>query len=323
MDDGGFLLAAPVHLAVTRTSNEDSLESATYSTSVPKKKHRKSMPRKKIISQNGDVEDEEIEAAWRDENAADELHADPSRLPTYPTVVIPTKIQPTDVEKDDMNVELIDAIKQKKNVSDNHVMKPCNQIRNNIKNVSAGVTHVFTSVGRKQKPNVFVMPARKVDLNNSTTAKRTKTETVVVGKRMGPRRRSCRQVSHGDLNCNDHCEGLAHGSNQQELATFFSSSLKHGSEKKIKKTENNLDNSDQSCLKCSPTLCGRKGSICNVDGMKQKSQVTETQNRDCSTNKTSTGGTNQTVAMQKKRRPRIGKKASLAALLLNNIQKNK
>ncbi|KAI0208149.1 hypothetical protein LSAT2_007149 [Lamellibrachia satsuma] len=147
MDDGGFLLAAPVHLAVTRTSNEDSLESATYSTSVPKKKHRKSMPRKKIISQNGDVEDEEIEAAWRDENAADELHADPSRLPTYPTVVIPTKIQPTDVEKDDMNVELIDAIKQKKNVGDNHVMKPCNQIRNNIKNVSAGLLPVV--VGRR------------------------------------------------------------------------------------------------------------------------------------------------------------------------------
>ena len=331
-NDEGFLLAPPTHTAVPRTSNEDSLESTTDNTSVPKKKHRKSMPRKKIISQNGDVEDEEIEAAWRDENAVDELPADPSRSLTDPTVVIPARKKLADVGENVRNVQLIGEVKVPKTASQavdaDCITTPCYvPIQRNIEDVHVDCC---TLVGKKRKYSV--VSVSKMESNNSTTVKKTKKESeTVVEKRVGTRRRSRKQVSYceDDLDYSDDIEGLTPGSDDPEWATAFSGSVKHGSEtKKPTRTSNNESN-DQSkscyrlCSTSAGTQCCRKESVCDLGGSKQNSERNGTNGGDCSASKMSGGGNKPSLGMAKKRGPRIGKKASLIALMAARQQLEK
>ena len=319
MNDEGIQLAPPTHAAVARTSNEDSLESTTDNTSLPKKKHRKSMPRKKIISQNGDVEDEEIEAAWRDENAVDELSADPSRSLTDPTIVIPTRKKLGEVKLPKTSSQAVDA---------DCITTPCYvPIERNIKDVHVDYG---TLVGKKRKYSV--VSVSKLESNNSTMVKKLKNASETdVEKRVGSRRRSRKQVSYceDDLDYSDDNEGLTPGSDDPEWATAFSGSFKHGSEtNKPTRTSNNESN-DQSnsryklCSTSAGTQCCRKESVGDLGGSKQNSEQNETKGGDCSASKVSSGGNKPLLGMAKKRGPRIGKKASLIALMAARQQLEK
>ena len=302
--DEELIFSSPLHAAVARASNEDSAESAADSA-PPKKKHRKSRPRKNIVSQNGDVEDEEIEAAWRHENAVDELLL-PSRLITDPAVVVPMKETPIDVRGDPGNVQLIGAVKRKRNVS--------RTVDGNRSTVTAkdAPTQVFTSL--QSNPKLTVSVSLVSGDNDSTAVARSRP----IEKRTGLRR-SSRRVSYieDDLDYNDDYTGLTPSSEDPEWATCFSGGLKRASKKT--KMENDPETPtaiiDQSCVKSSPVFRDRKDN---------DSLVIETANTDCNTdgsNSTSGDSTNTVAASVPVRRgPRVGKKASLAALMATQRQ---
>ena len=299
--DEDLIFSSPLPAAIARASNEDSAESAADSA-LPKKKHRKSRPRKNIVSQNGDVEDEEIEDAWRHENSVDELLLPSKLIITDPTVAVPMKKMPIDVG----NVQLTGAVKRKKNASQT--------VDGNRSTVIATDTQVFTTL--QSKPKLAASVSLVSGDNNSTAVARSK--PVVLEKRTGLRR-SSRRVSYieDDLDYNDDYTGLTLSSEDPEWATCFSGGVKHASKKK--KTEivpETVDSiTDQSCVESGPVGSGRKDN---------GGPVIETPNRGCNTDDaTKTSGDSMYTAVASipiRRGPRVGKKASLAALMATKRQ---
>ena len=299
--DEELIFSSPIPAAIARASNEDSAESAADSA-LPKKKHRKSRPRKNIVSQNGDVEDEEIEDAWRHEDAGDEILL-PSKLITDPAIAFPIKKMPSDVGRDPGNVQLIGAVKRKKNASQS--------VDGNRSTVVAKDTQVFTSL--QSKPKLAVSVSLVSSDNSSTAVARSK--PVVIEKRTGLRR-SSRRVSYieDDLDYNDDYTGLTLSSEDPEWATCFSGGVKHASKKTKIDPETSDSITDQSCVESGPVGSGRKDN---------GGPVIEKPNTDCNTDTSKTSGdsTNPAVASVPVRRgPRVGKKASLAALMATKRQ---
>ena len=300
--DEELIFSSPIPAAIARASNEDSAESAADSA-LPKKKHRKSRPRKNIVSQNGDVEDEEIEDAWRHENSVDELLLPTKLMITDPTVTVPMKKTPSDFGRDAGDVQLIGAVKRKKNASQSQTVD-CNRSMSITKD-----TQVFTSLQSKPKLAVSVLVVSSDNI--STVAARSK--PVVIEKRTGLRR-SSRRVSYieDDLDYNDDYTGLTLSSEDPEWATCFSSGVTHASKKTKIDPETSDSITDQSCVESGPVGSGRKDN-----------GVIETPNTECSTDASKTSGesTNPVVASVPIRRgPRVGKKASLAALMATKRQ---
>ena len=298
--DEELITFSPLPAAVARASNEDSAESAADST-VPKKKHRKSRPRKNIVSQNGDVEDEEIEDAWRHENAVDELLLPSKLIISDPAVAIPMKKTPSDIGRNPGNVQLIGAVKRKKSVSQS--------VDGNRSTVIAKDTQVFTSL--QTKPKLAVPVSLVGSDNNSIAVARSK--GVVLEKRTGLRR-SSRRVSYieDDLDYNDDYTGLTLSSEDPEWATCFSGGVKHASKKTKIDPETSDSIIDQSCVESGPVGSGRKDN-----------GVVETPNTDCNTDATKTSGDSLKTAVASvpiRRGPRVGKKASLAALMATKRQ---